>query len=88
MNNDTIWQVQDILTKKWYRKSQTLGEDGWAKIHSSGVDWTTTMSKFHEEYIYRPGIEKWDYPTVEEDRIIDELIPQIDNHLGHFHLDI
>lgn len=58
------------------------------EANSIEVDWTTTMSRFHEEYIYRSEAGEWDYPTVEEDKIIDELIPQLDNHLSHFHLDL
>lgn len=56
--------------------------------NSIGVDWQTTLAKFHEENIYHPEAEKWDYPSDEEDKIIDELIPQLDHLFEEFHLDL
>lgn len=58
-------------------------EDG-----STSIDWATTLAKFHEESIYHPEDEKWDYPTDGENKIIDELISQLDHWLEEFHLDI
>ena len=55
---------------------------------SVSVDWATTQAKFHEENIYRPEEESWDYCTEEEDKIIDELIPQLDHLFKDFRLDI
>lgn len=36
MDSTTQMQVEQILNQGWYRKSQTLGEGGWAEIYSNG----------------------------------------------------
>lgn len=57
-------------------------EDG-----SIQVDWATTLAKFHEENVYHPDREEWAYPTEEEDSLLDEIIPELDNHFEYFRLD-
>lgn len=41
MDATTERQANSIIQRGWYRKSQTLGEGGWQKINSSGLDWKT-----------------------------------------------
>jgi len=58
-------------------------EDG-----TTSVDWETTQARFCEENIFRPEEESLDFCTEEEDKIIEELIPQLDHLFEDFRLDI
>lgn len=39
MDSTTKMKVDQIIKQGWFRKSQTLGDGGWAKIHASDIDW-------------------------------------------------
>ena len=41
MDSTTKMKVDQMIKQGWYRKSETLGEGGWARIHASDIDWKT-----------------------------------------------
>lgn len=41
MDTTASRQVDKIIKQGWYRKSDTLGTGGWAKVHASEIDWKT-----------------------------------------------
>ena len=51
------------------------------------VDWETTITRFRGEVVYKSA-EGWVELNKLEEAVLDELIPQLDNHLGFFHLDL
>lgn len=62
MDTTTIGQVKEILAKKWYRESQTLGEGGWEMIRRSGIDW-----KWYVLYEEKENGEFYEVETITAD---------------------